>query len=111
MKMSKDKSKYRKQRVYTYLSTYDIKRLENIAKAYGFNSIYKVLQYLSYCFLRVADPANDVVDEPIPQEISDMFELNSDWENSQYSVGSHKDMTIRKRPDQRKIKSPDDLNV
>lgn len=100
---------YSKQKIDTYVSAQDVERLKMICTKYEFNSIYQLLQYLVHCFLRVADPDNDPIDEPIPMEIEEMFILNSEWEKRKFSKGSHAGMNVRKKPDQRKIKNPDDL--
>ncbi len=52
----------------------DYVRLEKIRRKYGFKSIYQILNYLTYAFLRVVDRENDVVSEPVPEEIESMFE-------------------------------------
>ena len=155
--------KYRKQKIDAYVSVEDIARLKRICKESGFKSTYQLLQYLVHCFLRVADPANDPIDELVPDELREMFispqeyrrlqkklkqpskkfeiqllipfceykakkmqkvtitkqlsdeivEIfteNTDWEKNHHSFGSHKEMIVRKKTDQRKIKSANDLN-
>lgn len=102
-------NKYIKQKIDTYITVQDALRLKSICDKYGFKSTYQLLQYLVHCFLRVADPANDPIDEPIPQEIEDMFTNNADWETHKYSVNRHNGMNIIQKPDQRKYKTPDDL--
>ncbi|WP_418832030.1 hypothetical protein [Phocaeicola sp.] len=52
----------------------DYKRLEEIRRKYGFKSIYQILNYLTYSFLRVADREHDTIAEPVPEEIERMFE-------------------------------------
>jgi len=104
-----DKKKYKKQKVDTYVSVEDVSRLRSICEKYGFKSIYQLLQYLIHCFLRVADPANDPIDKPLPKDIEEMFTANAEWEANEYSKGSHAGMNIKKKPDQRKIKTPDDI--
>ena len=104
-----DYKKYKKQKIDTYVSVEDVSRLRLICEKYGFNSIYQLLQYLVHCFLRVADPVNDPIDEPMPIEIEEMFINNAEWEKCKHSKSSHAGMNIRQKPDQRKIKSPDDI--
>lgn len=48
-------------------------RLSEIRDKYGFNSNYEIIQYLVACFLRVADPEHCEEDEPVSDEIQDMF--------------------------------------
>nr|DAM03160.1 MAG TPA: hypothetical protein [Caudoviricetes sp.] len=108
-KQSEDKKNYTKQKIDTYVSIQDITRLKSICGEYGFKSIYQLLQYLVYCFLRVADPDNDITTEPLPIEIEEMFTNNAEWERRKHSKGSHEGMYINQKPDQRKIKTPDDL--
>lgn len=108
-KKAVDYKKYKKQKIDTYVSVEDVSRLRLICEKYGFNSIYQLLQYLVHCFLRVADPVNDPIDEPMPIEIEEMFTDNAEWEKRKYSKVSHTGMNIRQKPDQRKIKTPDDI--
>ena len=51
----------------------DYRRLDKVRELYGFRSVYQIMNYLTYSFLRVADREHDVVDEPVPDEIEDMF--------------------------------------
>lgn len=105
-----NRQKYKKQKVYTYISVQDIERLKLLCMAYGFKSTYQILQYLLHCFLRVVDPENDTIDEPIQQEIVDMFINNADWQARRESNNTYfEDMQYHQRKDQRTIKSPDDL--
>ena len=108
-KKTVDKKKYKKQKIDTYLSVEDVARLRLVCEKYGFNSIYQLLQYLVHCFLRVADPKNDPINEPMPVEIEEMFTDNAEWEKRNYSFGSHKGMNMKKKPDQRKIKNANDV--
>ncbi|RGP17273.1 hypothetical protein [Parabacteroides gordonii] len=108
-KKAVDYKKYKKQKIDTYVSVEDVSRLRLICEKYGFNSIYQLLQYLVHCFLRVADPVNDPIDEPMPIEIEEMFTDNAEWEKRKPSKGNHNGMNIRQKPDQRKIKTPDDI--
>lgn len=108
-KKAVDKKKYKKQKIDTYVSVEDVTRLRLICEKYGFNSIYQLLQYLVHCFLRVADPVNDPIDEPIPVEIEEMFINNAEWEKREHSKVSHNGMSIKQKPDQKKIKTPDDI--
>ena len=52
----------------------DYLRLKDIQKKYKFMSVYQILNYLAYSFLRVADKKNDRVDEPLPDEVEKMFD-------------------------------------
>ncbi|MDR2057649.1 MAG: hypothetical protein LBP83_05100 [Dysgonamonadaceae bacterium] len=104
-----DKKKYKKQKIDTYVSVEDVARLRLICKKYNLGSVYRLLQYLVHCFLRVADPVNGPIDESMPIEIEEMFTDNAEWEKRNYSFGSHKEMNMKKKPDQRKIKTPDDI--
>lgn len=109
LEKSSNNHKYKRQKIDTYISVQDVYRLKSICEKYGFKSTYQILQYLVYCFLRVADPDNDPIDEPIPLEIEEMFTDNSEWEKQKYARGSHEGMFIKQKPDQRKIRTPDDL--
>ena len=109
--MNTEKRKdYKRQKIDTYVSVGDVGRLRVVCNKYGFRSIYQLLQYLVHCFLRVADPANDQIDEPMPKEIEEMFTDNEEWERHEYSSSSHEGMNIKQKRDQRKIKTPSDIN-
>lgn len=109
-KQQEGNKEYKRYRVQTYISPTDKERLDAIIEKYGFVSTYQVLQYLVHCFLRVADPANDPITEPIPYEIEEMFTKNEEWERRTSSSRSHEGMNIKQKPDQRKYKTPDDLS-
>ena len=108
-KEEKPNKKYKKQKIDTYVSVEDLKRLTIICEKYGFRSIYQLLQYLVHCFLRVADPESDKTNEPLPHEIKEMFTNNTEWEQHNQTFGSHKDMVKKCKPDQRKVKTANDL--
>lgn len=61
-------------KIFSRVSKNDFERLSAIRKKYGFKSNYQIIQYLVYCFLRVADPDNDACLEPVPPEIEEMFD-------------------------------------
>lgn len=61
-------------KIFSRVSKADYNRLSDIKKKYGFKSNYQILNYLMYCFLRVADPDHDDKIEPVPIEIEEMFE-------------------------------------
>lgn len=98
MKVNKgNKKRHTPNKLFTYVSANDIARLEAIKNKFGFNSTYQILQYLTYCFLRVADPDNDPIVECIPEEIENMFIPLSEFE--------HNKIHSRKKI----IKTPDDI--
>ncbi|MDR1340689.1 MAG: hypothetical protein LBK58_11655 [Prevotellaceae bacterium] len=105
-----DGKKYKKQKIDTYVSIEDIARLRLICEEHNFKSIYSILQYLVRCFLRVADPVNNTIDKPVSIEIEEMFTDNAEWEKREHSLRSHEGMNIKQKPDQRKIKTPDDIS-
>ena len=72
------------KKIFARLWREDYNRLEKIRKQCGFKSNYQIIQYLVYCFLRVADKENDHVDEPLPEEIEDMFIDYTEFENKFY---------------------------
>ena len=72
------------KKIFARAKVYDLERLDKIRKQYGFKSNYQILQYLLHCFLRVADPENDLIDEPVPEEISDMFTNFTEFEDTFY---------------------------
>ena len=106
---NKSERRYRKQKINTYVSLEEINRLREVQNKLGFKSIYEILQYLVHCFLRVVDPDNDTNDTPIETEIIDMFTDNAEWEKRTSTSYSHAGMTIKQKPDQRKIKTANDL--
>lgn len=83
-KRKKYKQEAQKKKLHTYVSIEDIQRLETIKHKYGFKSTYQILQHLTHCFLRVADPENDPIIEPIQDEIQDMFSGFSEAEKHIY---------------------------
>lgn len=103
------RAKYRRQKIDTYVTASEITRLRAICVKYGFRSIYQLLQYLVYCFLRVADPEADPIDEPVPQEIENMFKSTAEWETRESTANSHEGMNMKRKPDQRKVKTANDL--
>jgi len=106
---TENRKNYKRQKIDTYVSVGDVSRLRAICGKFGFRSIYQLLQYLVHCFLRVADPPNDPIDEPLPKEIEEMFTDNEEWERREHSSRSHEGMNIKQKRDQRKIKSPSDI--
>lgn len=56
-------------------------RLEVIKVKYHFKSTYQIMSYLAHCFLRVADKEHDEIDEPLPEEIEEMFDDYSNAES------------------------------
>lgn len=73
-------NKIERIKIFSRISRADYSRLSEIRKKYGFKSNYQIMQYLVYCFLRVADPANDCCTEPVPSEIEEMFNRLSESE-------------------------------
>lgn len=71
-------SKIDRVKIFSRISRGDYNRLAEIRKKYGFKSNYQIIQYLVYCFLRVADPEHDEIEEPIPVEIEEMFDTLSE---------------------------------
>ena len=73
--MRKRKKRYIEEprKVVARLNPDQWRRAQAIKDKYGFKSIYEISQYLWGCFLRVADPENDENQEPVPEEIENMF--------------------------------------
>lgn len=61
------------KKVVARISTEAYERADLIKEKFGFKSIYEINQYLWHCFLRVADPEHDEEEEPVPDEIKQMF--------------------------------------
>lgn len=61
------------KKIWSRLDPKQYKRLTSIVEKYGFKSEYQIMQYITAAFLRVADPDNDENEEPVPDEIRDMF--------------------------------------
>ena len=61
-------------KIFSRVTRADYERLGEIRRKYGFKSNYEIMQYLMHCFLRVADPENDPIEEPVPAEIESMFQ-------------------------------------
>lgn len=92
--MQKERIRYVKLTARVTLADY--MRLEMIRRRYGFKSIYQILNYLTYAFLRVADRENDAVSEPVPEEIESMFE---DLESSDLPVRYRRARPAKKSAD------------
>lgn len=108
-RQSPPRKNYHKQKINTYVTDQTVVRLRAICGQYGFNSVYQLMQYLIRCFLRVADPQNEPDLETISEEIEAMFTSNAEWEKRKDARTSHDGMNIKQKPDQRKIKSANDL--
>ena len=93
--------KYKK--IFARISLEDLHRVENIRKKYGFKSNYQIVQYLLYCFLRIADPDNDPIDEPVPAEIQEMFDHYTDFEDK-FNITPRRDYL--KIKDKKVVKQP-----
>lgn len=78
------KNKIERIRLVGRISKADFYRLEQIKMQYGFRSSSQILSYLTECFLRVADPANEIEREPVSKEIEDMFADLSNKEAMSY---------------------------
>ena len=71
LKAQKETLTYKK--IVSRLDINAYSRLSGIRDKFGFSSNYEIMQYLVACFLRVADPERDDIEEPIPEEIESMF--------------------------------------
>lgn len=75
------KNKVRLRHIKSRVTAADFNRLCMIKEKYGFRSVYEILNYLVRSFLRVADPDNDTLADPLPVEIEEMFEGFADTES------------------------------
>lgn len=73
MKMNK-KKRIQKVQIVARVTLADYKRLKDICEKYGFKSVYQLQNYLCYSFLRAVDKEHDPIDEPVPDEIVQMFD-------------------------------------
>lgn len=85
-------------KIFSRVSKNDYDRLGMIRQRYGFKSNYEIIQYLMRCFLRVADPDNDTIAEPIPAEIEEMFDNLSEADRH-FAFIKPKRRCPRKTPD------------
>lgn len=85
-------------KIFSRVSKGDYGRLSMIRKKYGFKSNYEIIQYLMRCFLRVADPDNDPITEPVPVEIEEMF-LNLSEADKRFAFIKPKRRCPHKSPD------------
>jgi len=69
----RNKKKILTMKVYSRVTPETYRRLDDVKGKYGFRSVYEIIQSLVHCFLRVADPEQDVQIEPVPYEIEQMF--------------------------------------
>lgn len=68
----------RKKNLNIRITQEDANRLDTICAKHGFTDDNQIIEYLVHCFLRVADPANDPITEPVPEEIKNMFLSHTD---------------------------------
>ena len=68
------KKRIQKVQIVARVTLADYKRLKDICEKYGFKSIYQLQNYLCYSFLRAVDKEHDPIDEPVPDEIVQMFD-------------------------------------
>ena len=67
-------SKRKRIKICARVSLADYARLDAIREKYGFKSIYQIMNYLAYSFLRACDKEHDKIDEPLPDEVQEMFD-------------------------------------
>ena len=75
-----------RHKIISRVSEIDYTRLERIVKLYGFKSVYALLNYITYCFLRVADRAHDTSDDVLPDEIIKMFPIEDDVREIRHAI-------------------------
>lgn len=68
------KKRIQKVQIVARVTLADYKRLKDICEKYGFKSVYQLQNYLCYSFLRAVDKEHDPIDEPVPDEIVQMFD-------------------------------------
>ena len=95
-RISMQKERIRYVKITARVTLADYMRLEMIRRKYGFKSIYQILNYLTYAFLRVADREHDAVSEPVPEEIESMFE---DLKSSDLPVRYRRARSVKKSTD------------
>ena len=72
--MDKKRKRLLSRKVNTRVTPETYRRLEEIRKAYGFKSVYEIIQSLIHCFLRATDKEGDTQAEPLPYEVERMFD-------------------------------------
>jgi len=79
------------------VSEADYERLKTLASGHGIRSVYALLNYTTYCFLRAVDAGKDCISDPLPIEIINMFPYKEDSEDIYSAV-----VSIRKKREKRK---------
>ena len=68
------KQKHKMVKLHARVTLADYQRFDAIREKYGFRSIYQIMNYLAYSFLRACDSEHDTIAEPVPDEVKEMFD-------------------------------------
>lgn len=76
--MSKSKEAKLSRQLKARITERDYNKLKEIAEQYHFKSLYSLLYYLVYAFLRAYDAERGCIAEEMPVEIVNLFTLKED---------------------------------
>jgi hypothetical protein len=71
-------------KIFSRIPVEEYERLSLVCKRGGFKSNYEIIQSLIHCFLRTTDKEYKAQEEPIPDEIQNMFTDLSNTESPEY---------------------------
>ena len=78
MEKRKKKVPIERVKVSARVTPRDYEKLARIVKQYGLKSLYALMNYLVYCFLRAYDEERQQMWEELPEEIIRLFRLKED---------------------------------
>lgn len=76
--MAKKKEYRRVHKIISRVTEDDYTKLEHLSKLYGLKSVYSLLSYITYIFLRSADQRNGVLDSELPENVIRLFDVGKE---------------------------------
>lgn len=76
--MAKKKEYRRVHKIISRVTEDDYTKLEHLSKLYGLKSVYSLLSYITYIFLRSADQQNGVLDSELPENVIRLFDVGKE---------------------------------
>jgi len=76
--MAKKKEYRRVHKIISRVTEDDYTKLEHLSKLYGLKSVYSLLSYITYIFLRSADQRNGVLDSELPEDVIRLFDVGKE---------------------------------
>lgn len=76
--MMKKKECRKVHKIISRVSEDDYKKLEHLSKLYGLKSVYSLLSYITYMFLRSVDQRNGTSDSELPEYVIRLFDVGKE---------------------------------